>query len=198
MNFLAHFYLSENNPDLITGNFLGDFVTSKQRSTLERGIAQGVLLHYAIDDFTDKHPIVVKGKEMLYPRFSKYAAVISDIYFDYFLAKNWRKYSYIPLEDFASYVYATLEKQEHLFDFKARLTFEHMRKNNWLARYAEFSGIERSLHGIAQRAAHANNIGEAAEFLQKNTDFWQKCFDEYFPELVAHAKQTLQKIKSNE
>jgi acyl carrier protein phosphodiesterase len=183
LNFLAHFYLSEHQPKIIVGNFLGDFLTSKLRETLEKDIQKGIFLHYDIDEFTDKHALVKAGNERLATHFGKYSSVVSDIYFDYFLAKDWQKYEKMPLAEFAQKVYGILENHQELFNLKARLTFEHMRKHNWLLHYAQYEGISRTLHGLSRRASHLNSLEKAGIYLQNDADYWQKLFDEFFPEL---------------
>ena len=196
MNFLAHFYLSENKPKIIVGNFLGDFITRKQRENIEQEILQGVFLHYAIDDFTDRHHLVKQGRETLFAHFGKYAAVITDVYLDYFLAKKWQSFCKTPLPEFAEMVYTTLETHQELFDLKAKMTYEHMRKNNWLTNYAKREGIERTMQGLSQRANHENKVFDAAAYLFDNEFFWENIFDRFFPELEIFCAESLRKIIS--
>ena len=60
MNFLAHIYLSGDN-DLITiGNFMADGIKGKRYLKFPPDIQKGIILHRAIDTFTDAHPIVKK------------------------------------------------------------------------------------------------------------------------------------------
>src|SRR3954453_2663939 len=109
MNFLAHLYLSGNDPEIMVGNFLGDFV--RGRNLLERykkNIATGIELHRTIDEFTDTHPIVAQSKNRLREKYRHYAAVIVDIFYDHFLAKNWSEYSSELLPDFADRAYQIL------------------------------------------------------------------------------------------
>ena len=92
MNFLAHIYLSGDDPNIQLGNFIGDFV--KGRNLVEQfghEIAKGIELHRAIDEFTDKHPIVKLSKVRLREKYRHYAPVIVDIFYDHYLAKNWEK-----------------------------------------------------------------------------------------------------------
>jgi acyl carrier protein phosphodiesterase len=189
LNFLAHFYLSEHQPKIIVGNFLGDFVTTKSRENLDKEIQNGVFLHYEIDDFTDKHALVKAGNERLSKHFGKYASVVSDIYFDYFLAKDWEKYEKMPLPVYAETVYAILENYRVLFNLKASLTFEHMKKHNWLLHYAQIEGINRTLTGLSRRATHLNSLEKAGAFLQIDADYWQKLFDEFFEDLILFCKK---------
>ena len=62
MNYLAHIYLSGNDPDLIFGNFIADAVPGKQYKNYSNRIQEGIILHREIDSFTDQHPIFRKSK----------------------------------------------------------------------------------------------------------------------------------------
>ncbi len=92
MNYLAHFYLSFGQEPLIVGNLLGDFVRGRldheRNAIYNDGIKKGIDLHRKIDSFTDTHPIVKACHEAMPATFGHIKAVVSDMYFDYFLAKS--------------------------------------------------------------------------------------------------------------
>ena len=115
MNFLAHAYLSFDEPEILVGNFIGDFVRGDLDQKFQKEIIHGVLLHRAIDQFTDTHPTVKKAQKLLKPRFGRYALVITDIYFDYFLSTQWNRFDHRSLVDFSQEVYAILEINRNKF-----------------------------------------------------------------------------------
>ncbi len=45
MNYLAHLYLSGENPEIRFGNFIGDAIKRNQFLQLPENISAGVLLH---------------------------------------------------------------------------------------------------------------------------------------------------------
>src|SRR5688572_23110697 len=109
MNFLAHAYLSGDDEHVMAGNFFADFVKGKQAlQAFDTGIARGIALHRQIDSFTDTHAIVAESKKRLKPKYRHYAAVIVDVFYDHFLARNWNDYHHQPLEIYVRGVYATL------------------------------------------------------------------------------------------
>ena len=57
MNYLAHIYLSGTHTELRFGNFIVDAVQGKEYDICTKGIQDGILLHRAIDTFTDQHTI---------------------------------------------------------------------------------------------------------------------------------------------
>ena len=102
MNFLAHIYLSFENPKILVGNFIGDFVKGKKLELYGDEIQKGILLHREIDDYTDSHPIVLETKKRLRPNYHHYAPVISDVYYDHFLASLWSNYHKTPLIEYTT------------------------------------------------------------------------------------------------
>ena len=59
MNFLAHIYLSGDDPNIMVRNFIGDFVKGRNLAEqLGTAVGKGIELHRAIDEFTDSHPVV--------------------------------------------------------------------------------------------------------------------------------------------
>ena len=56
MNYLGHLCLSDDSPECIVGNLLGDFVKGRPEGRFPPGVVRGIRLHRAIDGFTDGHP----------------------------------------------------------------------------------------------------------------------------------------------
>ena len=89
MNYLAHSYLSFQQPDLIIGNFIADSIQGNRFEGLTDGIIKGISLHRKIDVFTDSHPIFLTSKHRFSKDFDKYSGVLMDIIYDHYLAKNF-------------------------------------------------------------------------------------------------------------
>ena len=109
MNFLAHIYLSHDDDDIKIGNFIADSIRGKKYKNYPAQIQRGILLHRHIDTFTDAHPTVRQSTKRLHENYSHYSGVIVDILYDHFLAKNWKKYSDVPLETYVDDFYHLLE-----------------------------------------------------------------------------------------
>lgn len=193
MNFLAHIYLSGNNPKIMVGNFIGDFVKGRNLiEQFESDIAKGIELHRAIDDFTDHHPVVLKSKIRLRNKYRHFAPVIVDIFYDHFLARNWRKFHARSLEEFTIASYAIIQEEWTILPQGVRQMLPFMIKQNWLLQYQELSGIERVLKGMAQRSRFDSKMDESIlELKQFYSDFGAE-FDQFFPELAHHSEEFLQ------
>ena len=93
MNFLAHLYLSGDDKEIMLGNLIADSVKGNAILDFNEGVQEGIRLHRRIDHFTDEHPIVQRSKERLRPKYHKFAGVVTDMFYDHFLARDWDHYS---------------------------------------------------------------------------------------------------------
>ena len=192
MNFLAHIVLSGDNPKVMVGNFIGDFV--KGRNLLEQfepDIAKGIQLHRAIDEFTDSHPVVAQSKNRLRPTYRHYSSVIVDMYYDHLLASNWVDYHSEPLETFAEQTYRTILSHHDILPEQVRYMMDYMTRGNWLLNYARLEGIERALTGMARRSRHGAQMEFAVNDLRADYELYLHEFAEFFPELQQYAKNWL-------
>ena len=191
MNFLAHLYLSDNNEPLMVGNFIADDLKGNDWKSLPEGIMSGVKVHRFIDHFTDTHPVVEQSKVLLRPYFHKYTPVISDIFYDHFLAAEWDKYSNQPIDEYARYVYQLMHKNYQFLPARTKEMLVYMENDNWLKNYATLNGMHRALSGMGRRAKFDNNMNQAAEFLYDNYELFEKHFKEFFPELESAVKKEI-------
>jgi acyl carrier protein phosphodiesterase len=191
MNFLAHAYLSFAQEDILVGNFIADFVRGKERQNYPKKVQVGIQLHHAIDAFTDSHPLVKEVQAYLQPRFGHYARVISDVFFDYFLAKNWAKYSTIPLEEFSQATYQQLSDYPVPLPDAFQQMLYWMQQQNWLYAYRELSGIQSALDGLTRRARFDSKMNEASQVLREKEGEIEALFFVFFQDLETFAQTTL-------
>lgn len=198
MNFLAHAYLSFDQPKVLIGNFIGDFVRGKIDEQFEREIVTGIMLHREIDSFTDKHKLVKEAQEILKPEFSRYSSVITDMYFDYYLAIHWRKYSNVPLEEFTQSVYDLLDANKSILPPKFLMPFKYMKKENWLIAYGTKAGIQRSFTGLSYRTSFDSKMELAPQFLEENHAVFESYFIQFFSELIDFSKSKLKQLQNRD
>jgi acyl carrier protein phosphodiesterase len=192
MNFLAHLYLSGNNEKLMVGNFIADFVKGRAAlSKFESEIVRGIDLHRGIDEFTDTHPIVLKSKVRLRPKYRHYAGVIVDVFYDHFLSKFWNNYHSEPLTDFAERSYTTIEKYNPILPLEVSRMLPYMIRGNWLVNYSKPEGIQRALTGMSRRTPYESKMDEAVDDLIKFYDEFKTEFEEFFPELKSFVQNKI-------
>lgn len=183
MNFLAHLYLSNNNKELMIGNFIADHVKGNKFSLFPDNIQKGILLHRAIDSYTDTHEIVRVSKRRLHERYGHYDGVIIDIFYDHFLAINWRDYSEIPLDIFVNSVYDLLQSNINTLPQKTQDILPSVIEYNWLYNYQFAKGIKAVLNGMNNRTNGKSNMNLAIEDLLLHYDNFKNDFTIFFKDL---------------
>lgn len=183
MNFLAHIYLSGKNEDLILGNFIADSIKGRKYLEYPPEVQKGILLHRAIDTFTDSHPLVRLSASRLHKNYSHYSGVIVDIYYDHFLASRWNEYSNVPLEDFVADFYRLLQERFDLLPAPIQNFLPYMVADNWLLSYATLEGIARILYQMNIRTKNIVQMDRAVEDLKQHYEEFQHDFKAFFPEL---------------
>lgn len=185
MNFLAHVFLTKKNTALMVGNFVADFLKgNKHEETYPFDVLEGIQLHRKIDKFTDQHEVVKAGYQMLKPLQGRYASVTLDIYYDYFLVKNWEQYSSLNLEQFTQSIYQRLEDYMELYPPFLQRRLPLMIGDNWLVRYGTIDGLAFTFSKMANRASKPAAFQRAVQDLQTYETELNKNFNAFFPDLA--------------
>ena len=194
MNFLAHTHLSQDNEDVIFGNFIADSVKGRSYLKFRKDIRVGILLHRDIDVFTDRHPIVKHSIATIRPYYGKYSGIVVDIYYDHFLARNWKSYHNEELAKYSTRVYLILAKRFLLLPARVRRMLPFLIGQNWLSGYANLKELKRVFYGMDRRTGNISGMGNAVETLEENYDILFQDFKEFYGELEIYAKNRLPEI----
>jgi len=195
MNYLAHIYLSGNDDDLKIGNFIADFI--KPRDVLELPLNQqmGVKLHQKIDRFTDTHLEVRKVRELFFDEFRHYSAVIVDVIFDHYLARNWQHYHSTELIEFAQSFYQLLETRYDYFPEQVQKIIPHLISGDWLSNYGRLSGLEMILKQMNNRTKNITSLHSCISTVETHDEFIASKFKRFFSELVVFSKEEIKKMQ---
>ena len=184
MNYLAHAWLSFNQPEILVGNMISDFVKGKKRFSFSERIQQGIMLHRSIDEFTDAHDATKKAKQFLKPSVGLYAGAFIDIAYDHFLANDSNEFNNDDsLLNFSLSVYKTLNKYEANLPERFARILPYMENDNWLFNYKTLYGTEQSFKGLVRRAKYLENHSAVFEAFQKNYESLQLCYESFFPDV---------------
>ena len=195
MNFLAHIFLSEGDKEVTIGNFIADSIKGKKYLDYPDGIQTGIILHRAIDTYTDFHPTVRKSTSLLFKNYSHYSGVIVDIYYDHFLASNWSTYCSVPLEEFIADFYRLLVERQDILPDAVQSFLPYMIRENWLLSYSTITGIDRILHQMNRRTKNIVQMDRAVDDLKKGYEEFSDHFKSFFPELQDYTSKKLQELK---
>ena len=170
MNHLAHVFLSGKNENVMMGNLIADFITGKETRLCDPKFFKGIQLHYFIDIFTDSHPTVKESTKKLHPFHHKYAPVVVDVFYDFFLAKNWALYAgqmnvNVDMRSFINQTYSILEQNKTDFPEKLSKPLPNMIKNDWLYQSTQMEGQKKVFSMLEKRTKYESNFNDAVNHL---------------------------------
>lgn len=189
MNFLAHIYLSRENELLTIGNFAADGIRGKRFTKYPEAMQAGIVLHRFIDSFTDAHPKFRQSTKRLHTAYGHYSGVIVDIFYDHFLAKNWKQYSEIPLDEYIQDFYKSLNNNIGILPERFQKLTPFMIEDNWLLSYASVEGIQKVLNGMNRRTNGRSKMNEATKELELFYSEFETDFTNFFEELIIASDQ---------
>lgn len=197
MNYLAHAFLSFNDPDILTGNMISDFVKGKTKFQYPLSIQHGIGLHRQIDHFTDFHAATAEAKEFFRPQYRLYSGAFIDIVYDHFLAIDCDQFkSDDELKQFTHHTYCLLDNKTSYFPPRFRMMYPYMKDQNWLYNYRLKEGIRKSFGGLVRRAAYLEESDIAFDVFNTHYDELQNCYNEFFPELKSYVSERLRNLST--
>ena len=181
--------MSFNDPEILVGNLISDFVKGKKKFDFPQGIQNGITLHRAIDTFTDTHEATRKAKEVFRPHYRLYSGAFVDVIFDHFLAVDKNEFIENSLYDFSLQVYSVIEKQAQWLPEHFAHMFPYMKEQNWLYNYHTRWGTEKSLGGVVRRAAYLTESDTAFRLFEDHYQLLQGCYRQFWVELKPFARR---------
>jgi len=194
MNFLAHIYLSGDDEAITIGNFIADGIKGKKYQKYPSQIQKGILLHRAIDSYTDQHPTVRKSTKRLHKNYGHYSGVIVDILYDHFLAKNWRDYHEKPLDVYVEDFYELLRNSYDILPGRIKRMMPYMISDNWLLSYKTVKGISKILNQMNVRTKGVSKMNFAVMELEEFYTDFEAEFTSFFSELIEYSQQKLSEL----
>jgi len=172
MNFLAHALLASDDPALIVGGVVGDWIKGPLPGQLPADLARGVALHRAIDSHAESHPAFRTSRARVSPARRRYAGIFVDIFYDHLLARDWTEHHATPLATYCQGVYRHIAGRFHDLPLSAHHALQLMARENWLHSYTGIDGIADVLQRMSQRARQPNPLaGGEVEFLTDASGF---------------------------
>jgi acyl carrier protein phosphodiesterase len=190
VNYLFHLFLSGDDPEIIAGNFMGDFVKGRLGDIYPPRLRRGLELHRGIDSFAQNQEHFNRSRLRLAPEFGLYRGILVDLYYDHFLALTWNNWSEEPLEDYLSRVRLIVEGKHPYLPERLQglvpIIFEEL-----LPSYREPEGIGRALERMARRVKRANPLAGGGEELVRHYQGLRHDFLDFLPAAREFAAQLL-------
>lgn len=197
MNYLAHAYLSFNQPEILTGNMISDFVKGRKKFDFSPIIQKGIALHRAIDEFTDFHPVTQQAKAYFREDYRLYSGAFIDVVYDHFLANDKAAFeNRAELDSFCQTTYISLQSNSVGLPDKFLQMLPYMQKQNWLYHYSFKEGIEKSFGGLVRRAAYLTESAIAYRIFNEHYYELSDCYESFFPALKNFAFNHLNELNN--
>jgi acyl carrier protein phosphodiesterase len=184
MNHLAHFHLSWPREDLVVGALEGDFYRGTLPGSLNPALVDGVILHRAVDGFTDSHPLLAEARSRFPEGTRRYAGIMLDLCFDYFLSRHWQNFSGISHGVFSREVYTMLRCGTGDLSERAQRTARWLEKNEVLTAYRDWRAVTAAAARVGTRLSRANPLHRAGDILEPLRPGLEQVFLAFYPELA--------------
>ena len=188
MNFLAHIYLSGDSDEIKLGNFIGDYVKGKKYLDYPDQVSFGIQLHRRIDYFTDNHSEVKCCMELLKPVYGRYSGIVTDVFFDHFLASNWSLYSDSTLRDFAKHAHTVFLSNFLLLPFRVKQFLPFLIQHKRLESYADAENLFQVLEIMSRRTSLPSQSEYAMNVLYAEYELFGSLFRSFFLDLIAYVE----------
>jgi len=173
-----------------TGNLMGDFKPDealKKRLPIE--ILRGIDNHRLVDKVTDEYAPVKALKPLFSSKRRRFAGVVTDITFDYFLIKHWDTFATVDRTQFISDCYTGLDQCLDFMPARMQQVTIAMNKHDWLNTYANLEGIAMTIDQVSKRIRFKNNMAGAIIEVQENYDQIEAVFLELFAHIGHEVEQ---------
>lgn len=181
--------LSFADEDLLLGNFIGDYVKGRSWLDYPKGVQHGILLHRAIDGFTDNHPATRETVSRIRPFAGRYAPPVVDILYDHLLCLQWDTYGPCSFDEFATWTYHHLELRSGEFPGALRRRWPQMLAGRFLHGYLEAAGLEWVLQQFNSRLNGQLDVERLLPFFFENMPVMREDFNAFFPALAAYVRE---------
>lgn len=190
MNYLFHLYLSGSDPDVMTGNFMGDFVKGRLGDFYPPGITTGIRLHRSIDSFAQHHPAFTRSRLRLAEDLGLYRGIIVDLFYDHFLSSGWDRWHPDPLQRYLERSRRAIEERIEFLPERLRtllpVIFEDM-----IPSYLTTDGVTLALTRMSRRITRVNPLARGGDELIRHYDDLHRDFLEFLPSVKEYASRSL-------
>ena len=189
MNLLAHLHLSEGRSvAMAAGNTWADYMRRTGTRTIDVDFAQGLRLHRLIDAYVESHPLTRTARACISPARRRLGGIIVDVAYDYFLSRNWTRYSAIPLVDFVATRLRAIQHYLEAHPSPLRPLVDRAAEEGWLLSYGTLEGVGQTFARVARRVPAAARLRGAEEEIERNETRIQAAFEEFYPQLMARCE----------
>jgi acyl carrier protein phosphodiesterase len=195
MNYLAHLFLAENDPESLLGSIMGDFVKGAIGDRYPLKIRRGIELNRKIDAYTDSHSSTRASRNLYSSARRRFAGIIVDLCYDHFLYQHWALFTDVARDQFISRIYDILAAHKTVLPARLVAVVPVMIREDWLGSYRDLTGVEKALGRLSKRVTKGDRLMGAIGEIRHHYRSLEANFLIFFPDLI-HFAQNYQKIFS--
>ena len=185
MNFLGHSLISleideSRDKKTLYGNFTGDYYKGLvDRIELPEALKEGIRLHRIIDKVSDRKENYLN--ELLVDQFGIFKGIVSDMFIDHFLSKNFHKLFNKDIKFIEKKILNTIEENRNIFPKDFDSMFKWLNDRNVMSNYKDIDFLEKAFEGLARNIRKGEILNLATTELKKNYNlFEEKSIKEFF------------------
>ncbi len=175
---------------------ISDYVKGKKKFDYPPDIQKGIMLHRAIDTFTDFHEATKEAKKIFRSQYRLYSGAFVDVVYDHFLATDEKYFTEESLFDFSQDVYKKIDIHIDWLVDKFAFMYPYMKEQNWLYNYRTRWGIEKSMAGVARRAVYIDDAKPAFELFEQHYQLLQECSRHFLAAVIPFAENSLKELQN--
>ena len=170
----------KENKETLYGNFTGDFYKGLvERIELSENLKEGIVLHRIIDKTSDRKENLLN--ELLTEKFRIFKGIVSDMFIDHFLSKNFNNLFNKNIDDIEREILDKVKEYKNIFPKEFERTFNWLNDRNVMANYKDIDFLERAFQGLAKNIRRGEILNLAVSELKKNYNlFEEKSIKEFF------------------
>ena len=185
MNFLGHTLISieideSTDKNTLYGNFTGDYYKGLvDRIELPEALKEGIRLHRIIDKVSDRKENYLN--ELLVDKFGIFKGIVSDMFIDHFLSKNFHKLFNKDIKFIEKKILNTIEENRNIFPKDFDRMFKWLNDRNVMSNYKDIDFLEKAFKGLARNIRKGEILNLAATELKNDYNlFEEKSIKEFF------------------
>ena len=185
MNFLGHSLISieideSTDKKTLYGNFTGDYYKGLvDRIELPETLKEDIRLHRIIDKVSDRKENYLN--ELLVDQFGIFKGIVSDMFIDHFLSKNFNNLFNKDIELIEKKILNAIEENRNIFSKDFDRMFKWLNDRNVMSNYKDIDFLERAFEGLARNIRKGEILNLATTELKNNYNlFEEKSINEFF------------------